>query len=196
MGEKKRVVLVFHVRRCLCLCGDVFRARGAKVDADNGMSCMKIDLDAVKYKNTMPSPTIDILYNVPSCYASAGYQMTAVSIYQGYVRVTYQSSGGVLLFQESWGAIVNSILFNLTMAELALPVSLTWQETLACLNPRYRGGWRESCPNRLLEDVQATLDLARHVPTNTLDRELAALTPRSEDPCCCHVVPIYSLQNP
>lgn len=94
MAEKKRVVLGFLSGVIFAFGLMFFVLTVPKVDADSGMSCMKIDLDAVKYRNTMPSPTIDILYNVPSCFAGSGYQMTAVSIYQGYVRVTYQSSGG------------------------------------------------------------------------------------------------------
>jgi len=94
MGEKKRVVLGFVSGVIVAFAVMFFVLTVPKADADNGMSCMKIDLDAVKYKNTMPSPTIDILYNIPACYAGSGYHMTAVSIYQGYVRVTYQSSSG------------------------------------------------------------------------------------------------------
>lgn len=64
-----------------------------KADADSGMSCMRTNLNAWGYRNTIPSQTIDIVYEIPGCIKSYGYAINAVGIYNGMVHVTYSGPG-------------------------------------------------------------------------------------------------------
>lgn len=59
-----------------------------KADADSGMSCMRTNLNAWGYRNTIPNPIIDIVYEIPGCIKSYGYTINAVGIHNGMVRVT------------------------------------------------------------------------------------------------------------
>lgn len=64
-----------------------------KADADSGMDCMKTDLNARGYRNTMPSPTIDIVYEIPACMRSYGYTINNIFMHNGMVAVSYAGSG-------------------------------------------------------------------------------------------------------
>jgi len=94
MGEKKLIYGIF------CFVSGVLFASIVlfcvvtvpKADADSGMDCMRIDLNAWGYRNTIPSPTIDIAYEIPICIRSYGYTINNVGIYNGMVRVTYTGS--------------------------------------------------------------------------------------------------------
>lgn len=64
-----------------------------QADADSGISCMRTDLNAWGYRNTIPGQTIEIVYEIPGCLKSYGYAINAVGIYYGMVHVTYTSPG-------------------------------------------------------------------------------------------------------
>ena len=95
MGEKKLINGIF------CFVSGVLFASiilfcvvtVPKADADSGMSCMRTNLNAWGYRNTIPSPTIDIVYEIPGCIKSYGYTINAVGIHNGMVRVTYSGPG-------------------------------------------------------------------------------------------------------
>lgn len=92
MGEKR---LSYGI---LCFVSGVFLASIVmfcavtvpKADADSGISCMRTDLNAWGYRNTIPNQTIDIVYEIPGCIKSYGYTIDNVGIYNGMVRVTYK----------------------------------------------------------------------------------------------------------
>ncbi|SDB28297.1 hypothetical protein SAMN05660653_01339 [Desulfonatronum thiosulfatophilum] len=99
MGEKKLINGIF------CFASGVLFASIVlfcvvtvpKADADSGLSCMRTNLNAWGYRNTIPNSTIDIAYEIPGCLRSYGYTINTVGIYNGMVMVTYtmpsQSSG-------------------------------------------------------------------------------------------------------
>ena len=92
MGEKKLIYGIF------CFVSGVLFASIVmfcvvtvpKADADSGMNCMRNNLNAWGYSNKIPSPTIDIAYEIPGCIKSYGYTIDNVGIYNGMVRVTYK----------------------------------------------------------------------------------------------------------
>ncbi|WP_031386577.1 hypothetical protein [Desulfonatronum thiodismutans] len=60
-----------------------------KADADSGISCMRTNLNAWGYRNTIPNSTIDIAYEIPGCIRSYGYTINNVYIQNGMVVVNY-----------------------------------------------------------------------------------------------------------
>lgn len=94
MGEKKLINGIFCFVSGILFASIVlfFVATVPKVDADSGLSCMKTDLNAWGYRNTIPNSTIDIAYEIPGCLRSYGYTINSVGIHNGMVRVTYTST--------------------------------------------------------------------------------------------------------
>jgi len=106
MREKKRAYGIFCFLSGILFASAVmfFVLTVPRADADSGFDCMKSVLKAYGYSKKIPSPTIDIVYDIPSCLGGYGYHMTAVSTWQGKVRVTYQSSQAKGAFSGNSGS--------------------------------------------------------------------------------------------
>ncbi len=52
--------------------------------------CIRQDLDAVSMNGNIPDPRFTIFYNVPSCYASNGYQVEKLYMHGLLVAVEYK----------------------------------------------------------------------------------------------------------
>jgi amino acid permease len=64
----------------------------APTKAHADINCMRNNLIAWGYANTIPSPLMSIAYSIPDCIKSYGYTIESVSIYNGMVRVNYAST--------------------------------------------------------------------------------------------------------
>jgi amino acid permease len=67
----------------------------APTKAHADINCMRNNLTAWGYANTIPSPLMSIVYTIPDCIRSYGYTIESVSIYNGMngmVRVNYAST--------------------------------------------------------------------------------------------------------
>lgn len=93
MGEKNRVYGV------LCFVSGILFASvvmfcvliAPEAGAGSELDCMRTHLKATAYRNVIPSQTVDILYDLPSCWAGYGYQMTMAQMYgSNKVWVTYK----------------------------------------------------------------------------------------------------------
>jgi hypothetical protein len=91
MGEKKLINGIFCFVSGMLFASVVLFCvvTVPKAGADSGMSCMRTNLNAWGYRNTIPNSTIEIVYEIPGCIRSYGYTINNVGITNGMVHVTY-----------------------------------------------------------------------------------------------------------
>ena len=64
-----------------------FSGQDARADQ---YSCIRTDLNARGMSGNIPDPQFTITYQIPSCYASAGYHVDKVWMRSGEVAVQYK----------------------------------------------------------------------------------------------------------
>ena len=56
-------------------------------------SCIRTDLNASAMTGNIPNPRFKIIYDIPSCYAEAGYRATEVRLHgSNRIMVTYEKN--------------------------------------------------------------------------------------------------------